>query len=77
MSDERIHQHDWENGRCKVCGLGQQQAKGEGPEPPMSKRELTERLDRIEKRISGAEQFINLQLLILAILLVVLLIRGC
>jgi hypothetical protein len=77
MSDERIHQHDWENGRCTVCGLVQPKAEGESPEPQMSKRELTERLDRIEKQVSGAEKFINFELLILAIMLLILLIRGC
>jgi hypothetical protein len=77
MSDERIHQHDWENGRCKVCGLDQQKVEGEVPESPMSKRELTERLNELERRIVGAEKFINLELLILAIMLLVLLIRGC
>jgi hypothetical protein len=77
MNDERIHQHDWENGRCRVCGLSQQKTAGELPESSMSKRELTERLDKIEQRISAAEKFINLELLILAIMLLVLLFRGC
>ncbi|TAK98084.1 MAG: hypothetical protein EPO07_12415 [Verrucomicrobia bacterium] len=76
MSDERIHRHEWENGRCKVCGLSKPGDETETPEPPMSKRELTERLDRIEKRIAGAEKFINLVLLILGIMVLIVLIRG-
>jgi len=76
MGDIRVHQHDWENCRCKVCGLAQAKAEGTAPEPPMSKSELAERLDRIEQRITGAEKFINLGILILAIMLLVLLLRG-
>ena len=77
MSDERIHRQDWENGRCKVCGLSQQAAESELPPTPMSKLELSERLDRIEKRIGSAESFINVELLVLMIMLIVLLVRGC
>ena len=76
MGDERIHQHDWENGRCKVCGLAQTKTETIAPEPPMSKSELAERLDRIEKQIGGAEKFINLILLVLGLMLLALLIRG-
>lgn len=31
MSDERIHRHDWENGRCKTCGVERQKAESSLP----------------------------------------------
>ena len=77
MSDERIHRHDWENGRCKVCGIIQQPAEAELPEPPMSKRELSERLDKIERRIGSAEHHVQVALLGFSLLLLILLVRGC
>ena len=76
MSDERIHRHDWENGRCKVCGISQHAAEGELPPAPMSKRELSERLDKIERRIGSAEGSIQAALGILVIILLILLFRG-
>lgn len=31
MSDERIHKHDWQNGRCATCGLQQREEASELP----------------------------------------------
>jgi len=76
MSDKRIHQHNWENGRCKVCGVSEHPAESESPKEPMSKRELGERLDRIEKRISTVELSINTGILVFGILLIVFMLRG-
>lgn len=39
MSDERIHKHDWENGRCKICGARKQEAQSELPPAPCWKHE--------------------------------------
>jgi len=77
MSDERIHRHKCENGLCKVCGTEQPSVESGASEPPMSKRELGERLDRIEKRIGAAESCINIELMVVGLLLLVLVIRGC
>jgi hypothetical protein len=31
MSDERIHKHDWQGGRCITCGLVQREEASELP----------------------------------------------
>lgn len=83
MNDERIHRHDWENGRCKVCGLSEQaererMAQASGPPSPIEalKRDLGERLDRIEKRIGSTEQGIMALVLLIVVMLFILLLRG-
>ena len=39
MSDERIHKHDWQSGRCKTCGVEQRRAESELPATPGWKHE--------------------------------------
>lgn len=39
MSDERIHSHIWENGRCKICGVESQHAESSLPPAPGWKHE--------------------------------------
>ncbi len=77
MSDERIHRHEWENGRCKVCGLSRQDTESAAPPAQMSRSELSERLDKIEQRIRAAANGIQATLLVICALLVLLLMRGC
>jgi hypothetical protein len=77
MSDERIHRHEWENGRCKVCGLSRKETEGEAPPAQMSRTELGERLDKIENRIREAANGIYALLFLIAALLLLLLLRGC
>ena len=77
MSDERIHKHDWENGRCKVCGVSQHPAGEESPDAPMSRRELRARLDKIESQLGRAESFTHILFAALVVLLMIFLLRGC
>ena len=77
MSDERIHRHEWENGRCKVCGLSWKDTESGSPPAQMSRSELSDRLDKIENRIRAAANGIQATLLASCALLLLLLLRGC
>jgi len=54
MSDERIHRHDWQQGRCKLCGVQQREAESELPpargwkHEPATQEQLKELLECAE-----------------------------
>ncbi len=75
MSDERIHRHDWENKRCKVCGVSQESTEKQPVKPSPSeeklKQELGARLDGIERRLTQNEGLVAVILIVLVLYLFV------
>ena len=55
MSDERIHRHDWQQGRCKLCGVQQREAESELPPARGWKHEpmTSEQAKQILKTLKG------------------------
>lgn len=79
ISDERIHRHEWENGRCSFCGISKQTDEKELLQPssvPLS-RELGDRLDKIDRNIARVEAGLHLGLCALVVIAVfIFLVRG-
>jgi hypothetical protein len=55
MSDERIHKHEWENGRCKICKASQVEEPTPTLSPARAERDLVTRLQALERRVAQME----------------------
>lgn len=54
VSDKRIHEHDWENGICRVCRTREQPNVPERSSE-QTRQELIARVQLLEKRVAQLE----------------------